>query len=105
MLKPTMSEIPTDIRALRESGVLAVTWPDRQAELPFPWLRAQCECARCVNEWTGERMLAPASIPAEITVESMDLVGGYAVRIHWSDGHNSGLYTWERLRELSAETT
>lgn len=105
MLKLTMSDVPTDIRALRERGVLAVTWSDRQAELPFALLRAQCECARCVNEWTGERMLDPASIPAEITVESMDLVGGYAVRIHWSDGHNSGLYTWERLREISAETT
>ena len=98
-----MSDIPTDIRAHRERGVLAVAWADRQAELPFPFLRGQCECAHCVNEWTGERMLDPAAIPAGITIEKMDLVGGYAVRIHWSDGHNAGLYTWERLRELSAD--
>jgi DUF971 family protein len=69
------------------------------------FLRGQCECARCVNEWTGERMLDPATIPPGITIEKMDLVGGYAVRVHWSDGHNSGLYTWERLRELSVEAT
>ena len=98
-----MSDVPTDIRALRERGLLAVTWPDHRAELPFLLLRARCECARCVNELTGERMLDPESIPAQITIESMDLVGSYAVRIHWSDGHNSGLYTWEQLRELGSE--
>ena len=53
-----------------------------------------------MNEWTGERMLDPATIPADITIEKMEQVGGYAIRIHWSDGHNSGLYTWKRLRKL-----
>jgi len=47
------------------------------------------------------RILDPASVPADITIEKMELVGSYAVRVRWSDGHNSGLYTWERLRELS----
>ena len=96
-----MNTIPTDICAVREKGALAVTWADRQVDFPFAFLRGQCECAHCVNEWTGERMLDPATIPADITIEKMEQVGGYAIRIHWSDGHNSGLYTWERLRKLS----
>ncbi len=95
-----MTAIPTDICAVRERSLLAVTWTDRQAELPFAFLRGQCECAHCVNEWTGERMLDLATIPADIAIEKMEQVGGYAIRIHWSDGHNSGLTTWERLREL-----
>ena len=101
-----MSNVPTDIRALGEEGVLAVQWSDGRADFPFHFLRSQCECAHCVNEWTGQRMLDPASISSDITVEKMDLVGGYAVRIHWSDGHNSGLYTWDhlwKLRRKSAE--
>ena len=95
-----MSDVPTDIKALRSEGLLAVEWADRKADFPFVFLRGQCTCAQCVNEWTGEQILDPATIPADITIQNMELVGSYAVRIHWSDGHNSGLYTWQRLREL-----
>lgn len=99
-----MNSVPSDIRALRDQGVLNITWNETSNEekfdLPFVFLRGQCVCAHCVNEWTGEQILDPASIPADITIEKMELVGSYAVRINWSDGHNAGLYTWERLREM-----
>jgi len=93
-----MTEVPTDIRA--EGNRLAVCWGDRQAEFPLAWLRGQCECAQCVNEWTGQAILDPSTIPADIRIEKMELVGGYAVRIYWSDGHNTGLFTWKKLRAL-----
>ncbi len=96
-----MSHVPTDIKARRETGQLHVTWADGECDLPFAFLRRQCACARCVNEWTGAPILDPASVPDDIVIQKMDLVGSYAVRIEWSDGHNSGLYTWDRLRELS----
>ena len=96
-----MAAVPTDIRALSDERVLSVAWGERKAEFPFVFLRGQCACAQCVNEWTGEQILDPATIRADILIESMELVGSYAVRIRWSDGHNSGLFTWERLRELS----
>jgi len=96
-----MTLVPADIRALSDEGVLNISWADRQADLPFVFLRGQCACAQCVNEWTGEQILDPASIPTDIKIEQLELVGSYAVRVRWSDGHNSGLYTWERLRELS----
>ena len=95
--------IPSDIRALREERQLAITWPQKHVNFPFVFLRGQCECAHCVNEWTGERILDPQSIPEEIFIQQMELVGSYAVRIHWSDGHSSGLFTWERLWKLSEE--
>jgi len=96
-----MADVPTDIQALSEERLLAVSWGERKADFPFVFLRGQCACAQCVNEWTGERILDLAKISAEITIQKMELVGSYAVRIHWSDGHNSGLFTWERLLELS----
>ena len=95
-----MSDVPTDIFASREEATLTISWSDRQDQHRFFELRLQCQCAHCVNEWTGERILDPATIPADITIEKMEPVGGYAIRIHWSDGHSSGLYTWERLRGL-----
>src|SRR4051812_22540608 len=91
---------PCDLKALRDERVLRVVWADREDAVPFTFLRAECQCAQCVNEWTGERMLDPATIPADISIERMELVGNYAVRVYWSDGHQSGLYTWERLRAL-----
>lgn len=96
-----MTATPSDIRALSDQGVLQITWGDQTVELTFVDLRGKCECAHCVNEWTGERMLDLASIPADISIEKMDLVGSYALRIHWSDNHNTGLYTWQHLQELS----
>lgn len=96
-----MSDVPVDLKALREQGLLRVLWDDGEKEFPFAFLRRQCQCAHCVNEWTGEQILDPTSVPEDIAVESMELVGSYAVRIHWTDGHNAGLFTWERLRELS----
>lgn len=96
-----MSDVPLDLKALREQGRLRVAWDDGETNFPFAFLRRQCQCAHCVNEWTGEQILDPASVSEDIAVESMELVGSYAIRIHWTDGHNAGLFTWERLRELS----
>ncbi len=96
-----MSAVPLDLKAFREQGRLRVVWGDGESDFPFVFLRRQCQCAHCVNEWTGAQILDPASVSDDISMESMELVGSYAVRIHWSDGHNAGLFTWERLRELS----
>ena len=95
-----MSTVPTDISANREHATLTITWPDRQDQHTFVHLRGYCTCAHCVNEWTGEQILDLSTIPSDITIQKLEPVGSYAVRIHWSDGHNSGLYTWERLREV-----
>jgi len=98
-----MKVAPTDIRALSDQAKLRITWSDgRVTELGFVRLRAACNCAACVNEWTGEAILDPATIPADIRIEKLAMVGNYAVRIAWSDGHNTGLYTWQRLRELAS---
>ncbi|HEX6960546.1 MAG TPA: DUF971 domain-containing protein [Lacipirellula sp.] len=96
----SQTPMPRDLQADRAQGVLHIVWSDRTDALPFRYLRNECGCAQCVNEWTGERMLDPATVPADISIERMELVGNYAVRIYWTDGHYTGLYTWERLRAL-----
>ncbi len=57
-------------------------------------------CARCVYEITGERMVDVEGLDPEVSIADMQLVGNYAVKIRWSDGHDTGLYTWEHLRAL-----
>src|ERR1700710_2842594 len=97
-----MTHPPTNIRALQSDQILELTWDDGTvARLPFKTVRAECPCAVCVNEWTGQRVLDPASIRADIKPEGLEGIGHYAVRIVWNDGHSSGHFTWEKLRELS----
>ena len=41
-------------------------------------------------------------MPSDIHIQEMNLVGNYALKILWSDGHDTGLYTWELLRKLGS---
>ena len=82
-----------EIRILWQGGV--------QATIPAKGLRDFCPCASCVEEGTGVKILDPATIPDDIRPLSIDPVGSYAVQIQWSDGHNSGIYSWEILRRAS----
>jgi ATP-binding protein involved in chromosome partitioning len=86
---------------LREDGGLSILWDDghRAVYEPGP-LRLACRCALCEDEWSGRRRLDPASIPADIRVLAVRPVGRYGLSIRWSDGHGSGIYTFDRLRDL-----
>ena len=96
-----MSNAPTNIRALQTDQILELTWTESNvARLPYAYLRGECPCASCRDEWTGARILDRASIASDIKLEGMEGIGNYAVRLAWSDGHSSGLYTWENLERL-----
>ncbi|MBB76026.1 MAG: hypothetical protein CMJ75_16080 [Planctomycetaceae bacterium] len=96
---------PTRITPVRDTHSLEITWPNEKVELPFRLIREQCPCAQCVHEITGERLLDPATLPADIHVVDMRLVGNYALKIFWSDGHDTGLFTWDALAKLSFTDT
>lgn len=98
-----MANPPQQIRALRGEGILEIWWtPDHCRRYPFQFLRQECPCASCVNEFTGERMLDPATVPPDILPTSIEFSGNYALKIHWSDGHSTGLYSWDMLDRLSS---
>lgn len=61
-------------------------------------LRLACPCAACVDEMTGRPILDPATVPADVRPVQVELVGGYAMRVRWSDGHGTGMQTFEWLR-------
>jgi len=52
---------------------------------------------------TGERILDPADVPDDLTITDMSLVGNYAIRIHFSDGHSTGIFSWTYLREIAPQ--
>ena len=99
-----MTDPPSNIRALQSEQILEVTWPDSQVDrFPYLFLRSECPCASCRDEWTGERVLRAESIRADLKLEGMEPIGTYAVQLAWSDGHSSGLFTWETLRQLAGQ--
>ena len=92
---------PVSIERRPAESSLAVAWHDGLlGKLPYVSLRGQCMCARCVDEITGERIVDVDGIDPAIAINEMSLVGNYALKILWSDGHDTGLYTWEHLRQL-----
>ena len=88
----------------REPDGVLIEWDtDGHAWLyPARELRLACPCAGCVEEMTGRRLLQPDAIAGDIRPGSLALVGAYGLRINWSDGHDTGIYTFELLRALCA---
>lgn len=91
--------MPLEIVGLGKSEVRFV-WDDDDEDLwPARALRLRCTCALCQSELTGERILDPSTVPEDLTVTHMELVGNYGLNVHFSDGHTTGIYRFAFLRE------
>jgi DUF971 family protein len=90
---------PTEIRRLPDDRRIRFTWTDGHvAEYGYDYLRGYCPCAGCQGHGTGAVEYRRPESPVEaLTIQP---VGNYAVSIHWSDGHASGIYRFEFLREI-----
>jgi len=63
-------------------------------------LRLNCRCALCIEEMSGRKLLDPLKVRADVRPRTISSIGNYAIGIDWSDGHNSGLYSFDHLRSL-----
>ncbi len=89
-----------DIRQADER-TLAITWTDgRDDQFDVVKLRRSCPCAKCIDEWTGEKRLRPEDVAETTRPLKIDSVGSYALQIFFSDGHGTGIYTFQMLRNL-----
>jgi DUF971 family protein len=80
---------------------MMIAWNDgKQFIVPYFEIRFHCPCAGCVDEHTGQRTLDRASVSASTRAVGVELVGRYALQIRWSDGHDTGMFHFERLRQL-----
>jgi DUF971 family protein len=103
-----MAATPQKI-ALVADDCLEIAWDDgARLRYPVRLLRDRCPCATCREKRQAEpppasqlTVLSPAEL-APLRVTKMEPVGRYAYAIHFSDGHNTGLYTLDYLREIGA---
>jgi DUF971 family protein len=85
----------------RGDDEVRIVWDDGHASVYRNTdLRFECPCASCIDEWTGVRRLRREDVPEDVRPTGLSLVGNYAAHIDWSDGHSTGIYTWDRLRDL-----
>ena len=83
-----------------EKGVLGIEWSGGHKGLyPVRYLRQHCPCAACTDEWTGELKLKPDDIPILVAVQDVEPVGRYALKFTFSDGHDTGLFSYTFLRK------
>lgn len=84
----------------REDAGIRVEWDQAGHVGFFPArpLRLACPCAACIDEVSGRPLLDPASVALDVRPVQLALVGAYGIRLTWSDGHHTGIFTFERLR-------
>jgi DUF971 family protein len=98
-LNQAMKYQPTEIKRLPDG--ITIQWNDgHQSEYSYPLLRQKCPCARCKDK-NPFRILPPNDFFRNLEVIDIQLVGRYAIRLTWNDGHKTGIYTFEFLRSLT----
>ncbi len=92
---------PTQI--IEESDTeVSVKWTDETGtKYSAAELRRCCPCATCVDEWTGKKILRDESVSEDLTFDHISIVGRYALNFHFSDGHDTGIFSFDYLQKLS----
>lgn len=99
--RPPPSAVDVQLSSDKRQGELL--WDDGLRTRFFARaLRQGCPCAGCVDEWTHQRTLDVAKVPEDLSIEDVKAVGNYALAFRFSDGHQTGIYNWSYLRELTA---
>jgi DUF971 family protein len=81
---------------------VTIKWSDEtESRYTASRLRRACPCATCVNEWTGEKILRAESVPSNLSFSHISIVGRYALNFHFSDAHDTGIFSFKYLRDLS----
>ncbi|MEQ1606890.1 MAG: DUF971 domain-containing protein [Pyrinomonadaceae bacterium] len=94
MLEPTQIIEETD-------SEISIKWSDdTETKYSAPQLRRNCPCASCVNEWTGEKILEGDQIADDLKFNHISIVGRYALNFHFSDGHDTGIFSFKYLRDM-----
>jgi len=98
-LKNSPTPWPTKIVVHKRSRVLELGFSDgRNFRLPFEYLRVHSPSAEVRGHGPGQEVLQVGK--ADVTVDSLEPVGNYALQPHFSDGHSTGIYSWDYLYYL-----
>jgi DUF971 family protein len=94
--------------AISKSTGIKIDWRDgHHSDYSLAYLRDECPCATCTGAHGTEPQRSNYSKPdpfpmfkPALKMDSVEAVGSYAVRIFWNDGHSSGIYSFDHLRQI-----
>ena len=91
---------PAEIR--KKGGErLTIRWADdHTCVFDARYLRGHCPCAQCVSETTGERLTFEEHVDPGVSIAATRTVGNYALHFDFSDGHTTGIYSFDYLRRI-----
>ncbi|NNC99917.1 MAG: DUF971 domain-containing protein [Gammaproteobacteria bacterium] len=96
-----MKRTPSDIRLHNKSRLLEVRYEDEEFKLPCEYLRVHSPSAEVKGHGPGQEVLQVGK--EDVNIVAIEPVGHYAVRLIFSDSHDSGLYSWDILYQLGHE--
>jgi len=100
-----MTNDPEHIAISKSKGI-KIDWKDgHHSDYGLPYLRDKCPCATCTGAHGTPPRQPETSTPFQmfkpvLKMLGVEPVGNYAIRINWSDGHNSGIYTYDHFRKI-----
>lgn len=95
----TAGTTPTAITVHKQSRALELAFESGEVySLPFEFLRVNSPSAEVRGHGAGQEVLQTGK--RDVLMTAIDPVGNYAVQLHFSDGHNTGIYTWDYLHWL-----
>jgi len=90
---------PTEIHLHKQSRMLDVAFDDGQSfSMPVEYLRVYSPSAEVRGHGPGQEVLQAGK--REVNIDAIEPVGVYAVKLVFSDGHDTGIYSWDYLYEL-----
>jgi len=93
---------PTDIRLHKKTAILELDYPDStRYSLPAEFLRVYSPSAEVRGHGHGQEVLQTGK--RHVKINRVEPVGHYAIKLHFDDDHNTGIYTWEYLLELGTQ--
>ena len=96
------SPIPTEIKLHQVSRVLEIAFNDgTRFKLPYEFLRVYSPSAEVRGHGPGQEVLQAGK--REVNIEAIEPVGMYGVKLVFSDGHDTGIYSWDYLYDLGAK--
>ncbi len=93
--------LPTQILLRRQGSEILLSYPEAEYALPAEYLRVYSPSAEVRGHGSGQEVLQTGK--AGVCICQLEAAGNYALKISFSDGHDSGLYDWGYLYKLARE--
>lgn len=86
----------------KNNHIFSIQWNDGLVQdFRLCDLQRNCPCAHCADEITGQRLLDPQTVSDDVRAVVIRSVGRYGLRIHFTSGCSTGIYSFDRLRKMA----